>query len=199
MKSQEATTATAKSTESLAPEVSSHASTSKAKSRYSMRVLFFASLSVLGCMLALANVAYAATPAGEDQYLEQAPDGGGNSGGSNSGGDDFAESVGGEDGTVTEADVKEAAQKNKKKAEKEASDDEGSTGSTGAAGSSGTTPPSSVSSVATAAKLGPFSRNTALALIALIVVLGGGALVLRGRGAPTPPAGGGDAGASSAS
>ena len=55
------------------------------KSKYSFRLIFFTGLSVLACMLALANVASAATPSGEDQYIEKAPSGGGNSGGGASG------------------------------------------------------------------------------------------------------------------
>lgn len=161
--------------------------TSPAKSKYSFRLLFFTALSVMACMLALANVASAATPSGEDQYLEQTPNAGGKKSGSNN---QYVTTVGGKNGAVTEQDAKKQAEKNKKKKQEK---DEGATGSTGASGAAGTgaKPPSTgapVQSVATSAKLGPFSRTTGLALAALIAALLGGVAFTRSR-APQPDTG----------
>jgi hypothetical protein len=170
------------------------------KSKSSFRLYFFTFLSVLGCALALANVASAATPSGEDQYLEQAPNGGGEGVGQGVGlgADDVETPVdANNDGVITEAEVKEAAERNKKKAA--ANDDEGSSGATGAA--TGTTPtPPAAESVATAAKIGPLSQKTALMLAGLSLLVGGGAVVFGGAGGGlfglgsgvgggTPPAG----------
>lgn len=148
------------------------------KSRSSFRLYFFTFLSVVACSLALANVASAATPSGEDQYLEQVPNGGGNSGEDNT---DVVDTN--NDGVITEAEVKAAAEKQKKKAAKKAKDDEGATGVTGAAGGSTTPTPPAAQSVATAAKIGPFSKNTALILAALALAIALGAFVFGGSGA----------------
>lgn len=169
------------------------------KSKSSFRLYFFTFLSVLGCALALANVAYAATPSGEDQYLEQAPSGGGNTGaGTGVGADDLVAPVdANNDGVISEAEVKEAAEKNKKKAA--ATEEDGSTGATGAAASTTPTPPAA-ESVATAAKIGPLSQKTALMLAGFVLLVGGGAAVFGGAGGGlfglgsgasggTPPAG----------
>jgi hypothetical protein len=145
------------------------------KSKSSFRLYFFTFLSVLGCALALANVASAATPSGEDQYLEQPPSGGGTS--------DPADTPvdANNDGVISEAEVKEAAQKNVKAKKAAAKEDEGSTGATGAA--TGTTPtPPAAESVATAAKIGPLSQKTALMLAGFVLLVGGGAAVFGGAG-----------------
>lgn len=139
-------------------------------------------------MLALANVASAATGSGEDQYVEQVPQGGGNSG---KGSDETTGTLGGQNGTVTEQDVSNAAKKNKKKKakKKDKADDEGATGGTGAVGSGSGTPPSTtqaVDSTATAAKIGPFSRTTALLLGAMVLAIGGAAAVMHLRKPPLP-------------
>jgi hypothetical protein len=185
MKELKATTAMAMSDAEMPSEVSSRLSTSVGKSKYSFRLFFFTLLSVLACAGALANVAAASTPSGEDQYIEKTPNGGGNTGNGN--GVDAVDANG--DGTVTQDEVEDAAKKNKKKkkADEKAADDEGATGATSAAGA-GTEPPAStpVESVATSAKIGPFKRNTALALIAFALLIGGGAVVLNGRKPPLP-------------
>lgn len=149
------------------------------KSKSSFRLYFFTFLSVLACALALANVASAATPSGEDQYLEQAPNGGGNQG-VGLGADDVVTPVdANNDGVISEAEVKEAAERNKKKAA--AKEDDGSTDATGAV--AGTTPtPPAAESVATAAKIGPLSQKTALMLAGLTLLVGGGAVVFGGAG-----------------
>jgi hypothetical protein len=150
------------------------------KSKSSFRLYFFTFLSVLGCALALANVAYAATPSGEDQYLEQAPSGGGNQGAGPGANDVVTPVDANNDGVITEAEVKEAAERNKKK-KAAAKQDEGSTGATGAV--VGTTPtPPAAESVATAAKIGPLSQKTALMLAGLALLVGGGAAVFGGAG-----------------
>jgi hypothetical protein len=139
-------------------------------------------LTAAACLLALAGTAQAAPPAGEDQYLEQVPNAGGKSG--PGAGSDYAQSVGGENGQVTEEDVKRAAEKNKKNAK-------GQTGATGATAPGATAPTSAapVESVATAAKIGPFSRSAALAILAIILAIGGAALYQRSRNSGGPGTG----------
>ncbi|MBJ7354155.1 MAG: hypothetical protein JHC98_04960 [Thermoleophilaceae bacterium] len=157
-------------------------SQASSKSRSSFRLYFFTFLSVIACALALANVASAATPSGEDQYLEQPPVGGGNS---DTGEDSFQPVDSNNDGVISEAEVKAAAAKQKKKAKKKAKDakEEGASGATGASGAAGTTPtPPAAESVATAAKIGPFSKNTALMLGALALLIGLGAFVFGSSG-----------------
>lgn len=155
------------------------------QSRTNFRLFFFTTLSVLACALALANVAMAAAPSGQDQYLEQAPNGGGNSNG-NSGDTGTGTTTGvadtNGDGKISEDEVKKAAKKNKKKkAQEGATDSTGATGATGAA--AGTTPtPPAAESVATAAKLGPFSQTTGLMIIGLVLI-GGLAFFVFGNGA----------------
>jgi hypothetical protein len=147
------------------------------QSKPSFRLFFFTSLSVIGCALALANVATAATPAGEDQYVEQAPNGGGT--GPSAG--NLTNNLAGADGILSESDVKKAAEKNKKKAGKPESGDDGSTGASGAVAGAGTTPkPPAASSVAASAKIGPVSRNTALIIGALVLLAGLGTVAFGG-------------------
>jgi hypothetical protein len=165
-------------------------------------------------MLALANVASAATPSGADQYLSATPNAGGTTGEdtNGNGGDsgsqndstsgDFANDVGGTDGVATTEDVKKQAEKNKAKQDQSGSDDSGSTGTVGAVtpgGGGGGQPPSATSSAATAAKFGPFSRNTALAMIGVCLVVGLGGYLMNTRapgGSMRSGTHGGDASAS---
>jgi hypothetical protein len=184
----------------ISSEVSSRLSTSVGKSKYSFRLFFFTLLSILACAAALANVAAAATPSGEDQYVEKVPTGSGDTKEDTS--VDVIDANG--DGVITEAEVKDAAEKKKAKAKKDKakSEDEGASGATGAVAGSTTTPtPPAAESVATAAKLGPFSRNTALLIGALALLAGLGAVAFGGAGSsflgsgggsdsssPTPPA-----------
>jgi hypothetical protein len=140
-------------------------------------------------MLALANVASAATGSGEDQYVEQVPQGGG----TNKGTDETTGTLGGQNGTVTEQDVSDAAKKNRKtrKNKKKDKTDEGptgETGGTGAVGGGGSPPTQAVTSAATAAKIGPFSRNTALLLGAMVLAIGGAAAVMHLRKPAVPGA-----------
>lgn len=155
-------------------------SQASSKSRSSFRLYFFTFLSVIACGLALANVASAATQSGEDQYVEKAPNGGGDTDVPDT--EEVVDTNG--DGVISEAEVKQAAEKNKKKDAKNKpgdDSDDGSTDSTGAA--AGTTPtPPAASSVATAAKIGPFSKNTALMLAAVALLIGGGAVIFGGAG-----------------
>lgn len=189
-------TAAAPTLEAQTQDESLSHSQTPGKSKSSFRLYFFTFLSVLACALALANVASAATPAGEDQYLEQAPSGDG-TGGS----DDGATPVDtNNDGVISESEVKAAAEKNKKKAKKaQVKQDEGSTGATGAVVPTTPTPPAA-ESVATAAKIGPLSQKTALMLAGLVLLVGGGAVIFggaggglfglgSGAGGGTPPAG----------
>lgn len=157
--------------------------TSAAQSKYSARVFIFAVLSTVLCMLALANIASAASPAAEDQYVEKTPSGTGTTQGS----DDFATYDTNGDGVVSDAEVKQAAKKNKKKKNKK--DDDGATGSSGAAGGGSGTPPSSSSPADTAAaatKIGPFSKTTAAILAVMALGLGGLGLISQMRKPPVP-------------
>jgi hypothetical protein len=152
------------------------------QSRYRVGIALIACAVMAIAILTFSSVAQAAPAAGEDQYLEQAPDGGGNSGSGGSGGtENFSQSVGSNDGTVTEDDVKAKAKKNKKK-----NADSSAKSTKPVVNETPTTPPAATESVATAAKLGPFSRNTTLALLALIIAIAAGAIVLRNR-ASVPP------------
>ncbi|MGH2958896.1 MAG: hypothetical protein ACRDKE_04780 [Solirubrobacterales bacterium] len=171
-------TAAAPTLDAQAQDESLSHSQTPGKSTSSFRLYFFTFLSVLACALALANVASAATPAGEDQYIEQSPNGGGNSGSD----EDVVPVDANNDGVISEAEVKQAAEKNEKKAKKaEAKDDDGSTGATGAAATTTPTPPAA-QSVATAAKIGPLSQKTALMLAGLVLLVGGGAVFFGGAG-----------------
>jgi hypothetical protein len=168
-------------------EVSSRQSTSAGQSKDSVRLFIFTALSLLMCALALANVASAATTAGEDQYIEQTPNGGGNGSGSGNGtgNNNYVQSIGGDNGTVTQGDVKGAAERNRKENNKNSGDD-GSTGSTGTVGAGAGGPSSgapSVQSVTEAAKLGPLNRSTAFLLLGLAAALGGVAFAMRHRSA----------------
>jgi hypothetical protein len=139
----------------------------------------------------LANVAAASSTSGEDQYTENLPSGSGNNSNNN-----FVNNAGGNDGTLTEAEVKAAAEKNKKKNEKNKKDD-GSTGSTGSgAGTAGTgggntTPPAS-QSVATAAKFDPFSAKMVLFLAAFMAAVALVGMHFRGRNPQLPGSGSND-------
>lgn len=150
-------------------------------SRASTKAMLRVALALIACAvvalsaLAFAPAADAAPAAGEDQYLEQVPNGGGTTGGNDpSNTQDFSQSVGSDTNAVTAEDVKAEAKKHKKK-------------NSGSADSSAktivadqvTTPPAATESVATAAKLGPFSRSTTLALLALIIAAGAGSVVVR--------------------
>lgn len=162
-------TAAAPSPDAQIHEEALSRSQASGKSRSSFRLYFFTFLSVVACALALANVASAATPSGEDQYLEQPPAGGGTG---DTDENSFLPVDSNNDGVISEAEVKEAAEK-KKKANKEKADkkDDGSTGSTGAAAATTTPTPPAASSVATAAKFGPFDRKVVFGL-ALLGILG---------------------------
>lgn len=168
----------------------SRRSTFSRKSTDQFRLIVAAVLATIACLFLLASDSHAAAPSGQDQYLEQVPNAGGKSGsGAN---DNYAQSVGGSNGQVTEEDVKRAAEKHKKK-HKGATGETGGTGAT-AAGPSGPTTAAPAESVANAAKIGPFSRSAALAILAIIVLVGGAALYQRSRrgtppGGPPPPSG----------
>ncbi|MBI2690728.1 MAG: hypothetical protein HYX29_02095 [Solirubrobacterales bacterium] len=139
-------------------------------------------LSVVGCLLALANVAFAATSSGEDQYLEQAPRGGGSEQRDEESGAALPAVDANGDGTVSEEEVKKAARKNKKSVKRDGSE-EGPSGASGAVAGSGTTPtPPAAESVATSAKFGPVSRSTAL-IIAGLALVGGLGFAVFGGGA----------------
>ncbi|MGK2876964.1 MAG: hypothetical protein ACSLFF_00065 [Solirubrobacterales bacterium] len=174
-------------------EVSSHLPTSVGKSKSNFRLFIFTALSVLACMAALANVAAAAAPSGEDQYIEKAPTGSGDSNDADENSFEPIDANG--DGTITEAEVEEAAREKKARAKKDKADKDGATGASGAAAGSSTTPtPPAVQSVATAAKFGPFSRTTAMilalfaALIAALAIASkAGVITLFGNGDSQPP------------
>jgi hypothetical protein len=154
-------------------------SQTSSKSKASFRLYFFTFLSVVACGLALANVAMAASPSGEDQYIEQAPNGAGDTSQHSTDAVDLNN-----DGVITNAEVRKAAEKQakKRKSERPVADDEGSTGATGAA-TSGTTPtPPAAQSVATSAKIGPLSRKTAVMLGIMALLIGLGASVFGGAG-----------------
>lgn len=185
--------------EAPAPDESMSRSQAPGQSKPSFRLFFFTALSVLGCVLALASVATAATSSGQDQYVEHTPYGGGDSGGSDNAGGDGVEHNGqsptggggavdtgldaDQNGTLTEEEVKAEAERNKKRNAKKDDSDQGASGAVGAATGSASPPnPPAAQSVATSAKLGPLDRSTALILGGLIL-LGGLGVVAFGGGA----------------
>jgi hypothetical protein len=164
MKTQATTTAAATHDVQATGEVLSRPQ-APGQSKPSFRLFFFTSLSVLACALALANVAAAATSAGQDQYIEQTPNGGG--------------VVSNPNKTLTEAELKKAAEKNKK--DIKSGDNGDDKGASGAVGAAGTTPtPPAAQSVVASAKIGPLSRNTALILGALVLLAGLGVVAFGG-------------------
>lgn len=163
------------------------------QSKPSFRLFFFTALSVIGCLLALANVASAATPSGQDQYIETAPSGSGSGGGVQGTRPALPGVDANGDGTVSEEEVKKAAKKKKKSAKKDGAE-EGATGASGAVAGSTTPTPPAAESVATSAKFGPVSRSTAL-IIAGLALVGGLGFAVFGGGAGSIFGGGGAAGA----
>jgi hypothetical protein len=128
-------------------------------------------------MLVLAGGASANIPAGEDQYLEQVPSGGGETGEKSK--RDFAESLGGSDGVVTARDVRRAAAKNERVAER--AGDQTAADELSDARLPGGSP---VTGAFAAAKLGAFSSGLSIALLVMILALGGG-VVVRALGSRT--------------
>lgn len=159
------------------------------QSKERIRLSSFALLLTFAAALLLlvpVGSANAAPPAGQDQYLEPVPDAGGRSGPRAR--QDFSRSLGGSDGKVTEADVRRQAEKNRSKRKKRRA---GATEATGPTGEAAPEPPAPAESVKKAAKIGPFSRSGAIAILAIIAAAALLALFMRNRGSGTqspPPA-----------
>lgn len=140
------------------------------KSKYRIGAVGTA-VAIVVCLAGLAAPGALAAPAsGEDQYLEQVPMGGGPSADREEAREDFAKSIGGKDGVVTEADVRRAAAKNRARAKQQ---EPTSTNTTN--------PPPAAQSVATAARYGPLSLGAMCGLLAILLGFGGVAFFARRR------------------
>lgn len=140
------------------------------KSKYRIGAVIIAVMIAGGLAAFAAPVALAAPASGEDQYLEQVPLGGGPSADREKAREDFAKSIGGKDGVVTEADVRRAADKNRAKAKRQ-----------DPTSNSTTNPPPAAQSVATAARYGPLSLGAICGLLAILLGFGCVAFFARRR------------------
>lgn len=137
------------------------------KSKY----LLVAFLAAVSCAL-FAAPASAAPASGEDQYLEVVPDGAGDNVDREKANEDFAESVGGKDGVITEEGVRRAAEENAKKgAGSKNEESDPAPEKTGPA----------IAAPINAAKSGAIGTGTILAIVAVISAIGGFAIVSRRR------------------
>lgn len=135
--------------------------------------MLLALIAALSCSLAFADGASANIPAGEDQYLEQVPNGGGERGDKSK--VDLVSSLGGENGVVSARDVRRAAAKNQRADRRRSA--KGADGDPGEAALPGGSDP--VTGVLASATLGPFSRGTSFVLLALAVALAASAFASR--------------------
>lgn len=140
------------------------------KSKYRHGAVFVALLFAWVAVAAFATHANAAPASGEDQYLEQVPLGGGPSADREKAREDFAATVGGKDGVVTEADVRKAAAKNRKN---QKNSDEATTATD--------PPPAAAESVVTAVSYGPLAGGAVLVLVTILTVFGLVAVFVRRR------------------
>lgn len=176
----QATTPAAGANETQARQAVTTRSTSAAQSKSNTRLLIFTILSTALCLLALANVASADPSSAEDQYVEKAPTGGGDTKGDEV---SYTVPLGSTDGTVSEEDVEQAA---KKKKEKKDDSDEGPSGGGAAAGGTGSGPPPAAAAPVAAASKSPLSTPATLALGAMVLALGGAGAFMHFRKPPIP-------------
>lgn len=141
-----------------------------AKSKYLLVALLVAiSCAAFSCAV-FAAPAGAAPASGEDQYLEVVPDGAGDNVDREQANKDFAESVGGEDGVITEEGVRRAAEQNAKKGAGTKNDEPAAAPEEESA---------AIAAPVNAVKSGAIGTGTIIAIVGVIAAVGGFALISR--------------------